>query len=93
MSAASTASFRTAVILTLIEIGPSQRASSATRQAVTVAFVNPAGRASSMNQAMNSSSPRLYTRRVIGDDTLSSTSAFNLRHSVARSATTSSFVC
>ena len=30
---------------------------------------------------MNSSSPRLYTRRVIGDETLSSTSAFNLRHS------------
>src|ERR1035438_7528109 len=25
-------------------------------------------RASSMNQAMNSSSPRLYTRRVIGDE-------------------------
>jgi hypothetical protein len=57
------------------------RASSATRQAVTVAFVNPAGRGASVNQAMNSSSPRLYTRRAIGDDTLSSTSAFNRRHS------------
>ena len=93
LSAASTASFRTAVIRTLIEIGPSPRASSATRQAVTVAFVNPAGRGSSVNQAMNSSSPRLYTRRVIGDETLSSTSAFNLRHSEALSATTSSFIC
>jgi hypothetical protein len=33
-----------------------------------------------------------YTRRVIGDETLSSTSAFNLRHSDALSATTSSFI-
>src|ERR1019366_9107798 len=92
LSAASTANFRTAVIRTLIEIGPSLRASSATRQAVTVALVNPAGRASSVNQAMNSSNPRLYTRRVIGDETLSSTSAFNLRHSEARSATTKTFI-
>ena len=59
LSAASTASFRTAVIRTLIEIGPSPRASSATRQAVTIAFVNPAGRDSCVYQAMNSSSPRL----------------------------------
>jgi len=59
LSAASTASFRTAVIRTLIEIGPSLRASRATRQAVTVAFVNPAGRGSSIYQTMNSSTPRL----------------------------------
>jgi hypothetical protein len=69
-----------------------RRASSATRHAVTVAFVNPAGRTSSMNQAMNSSSPRLYTRRVIGDDTLSSTSAFNLCQCVARAIATRSFI-
>jgi hypothetical protein len=93
LSAASTASFRTAVIRTLIEIGPSLRASRATRQAVAVALVNPAGRGASVNQAMNSSSPRLYKRRVIGDETLSSTSAFNLRHSEPLSATTSSFMC
>jgi hypothetical protein len=37
-------------------------------------------------------SPRLYTRRVIGEETLSSTSAFSLRHSDAWSATTSSFI-
>jgi hypothetical protein len=67
LSAAWTANFRTAVMRTLIEIGPSPRASRATRQAVTVAFVNPAGRGSSANQAMNSSSPRLYTLLVIGD--------------------------
>ena len=91
LSAASTASFRTAVIRTLIETDPSPRASSATRHAVTVAFVKPA-RGSSMYQAMNSSSPRLYTRRVIGEETLSSTSAFNLRHSDALSATTSSVI-
>src|ERR1700722_6957653 len=92
LSAASTASWRTAVIRTLIEIGPSLRASRATRQAVTVAFVNPAGRGASAYQAINSSNPRLYTRRVIGDDTLSSTSAFNLRHSEALSATTKAFI-
>jgi hypothetical protein len=59
LSAASTASLRTAVIRTFIEIGPSPRASSATRHAITVAFVNPAGRGASANQAMNSSRPRL----------------------------------
>jgi hypothetical protein len=92
LSAASTASFRTAVIRTLIEIGPSLRASRATRQAVTVAFVNPAGRGASVYQAMNSSSPRLYARRVIGDETLSSTSAFNLCHSEVRSTTISPLI-
>jgi hypothetical protein len=76
----------------LIEIGLSRRASSATRHAVTVALVNPAGRGSSVNHAINSSRPRLYTRRVIGKETLSSTSAFNLCHCVARSATTSYFI-
>jgi len=81
LSAASTASFRTAVRRTLIEIGPSPRTSSATRQASTVAFVKPPGRGSSMYQLMNSSSPRLYTRRVIGEETLSSTKPVSLRHS------------
>jgi hypothetical protein len=41
LSAASTASLRTAVIRTLIETAPSFRASSATRQAATIAFVKP----------------------------------------------------
>ena len=41
LSAASTASLRTAVIRTLMETAPSPRASSATRQAVTVALVKP----------------------------------------------------
>jgi len=41
LSAASTASFRTAVIRTLMEMGPSPWASSAIRQAPTVAFVKP----------------------------------------------------
>jgi hypothetical protein len=35
----------------------------------------------------------LYTRRVIGEETLSSTSAFNRRHSEALSATTKAFIC
>jgi hypothetical protein len=58
LSAASTASFRTAVIRTLIETEPRPRASRATRQALTVAFVKP-GRGSWPYQSKNSSSPRL----------------------------------
>jgi hypothetical protein len=77
LSAASTASFLTAVIRTLMETAPSPRASSATRQAATVALVNP-GRGSRPYQSKNSSSPRFYTRRVIGDETLSSTNRFSL---------------
>jgi hypothetical protein len=41
---------------------------------------------------MNSSNPRLYTLLVIGEETLSSTSAFNLRQSEALSATTKAFI-
>jgi len=41
LSAASTASLRTAVMRTLIEIEPSPRASNATLQALTVALVKP----------------------------------------------------
>jgi hypothetical protein len=58
LSAASTASFRTAVIRTLMLTEPRLQASRATRQAATVAFVKP-GRGSWPYQAMNSSSPRL----------------------------------
>jgi hypothetical protein len=58
VSAASTASLRTAVIRTLMLTDPSPRASSTTRQALTVALVKP-GRGSSSYQAKNSSSPRL----------------------------------
>jgi hypothetical protein len=87
LSAASTANFRTAVIRRLTETAPSPRASRATRQALTVAFVEP-GRGSRVNHAENSSRPRLYARRVIGEETLSSTSDFNRRHSEARSANT-----
>jgi hypothetical protein len=48
LSAASTASLRTAVTRTLMETAPSPRASSATRQAATVALVKP-GRGSPRN--------------------------------------------
>ena len=58
LSAASTASFRTAVIRTLIEIDPSPRASSATLHVLTVALLNP-DRGSCPNHSKNSSSPRL----------------------------------
>jgi hypothetical protein len=46
------------VIRTLIEIDHSPRASSATRQALMVALVNP-GRGSRPNHSKNSSSPSL----------------------------------
>ena len=58
LSAASAASFRTAVIRTLMLTEPRPRASSVTRQALTVALVNP-GRGSWANHAKNSSNPRL----------------------------------
>ena len=58
LSAASTASLRTAVMRTLIEIEPSPRPSRETRQALTVAFVNP-GLGSLPNHSKNSSNPRL----------------------------------
>jgi hypothetical protein len=90
LSDASAASLCTAVMRTLIETEPSRRASRATRQAATAAFVNP-GRRSSVYHAINSSKPR-YTRRVIGDETLSSTSAFSLCHSVVCGTTIKSVI-
>src|SRR5882672_3712888 len=53
----------------MIDEEPKPRASSDTRQVLTVAFVKP-GRGSCRYQAINSSSVMLYTRRVIGEETL-----------------------
>ena len=75
----------------MIDDEPSPRASSDTRQALTVALVKP-GRGACWNQSKNSSSAMLYTRRVIGEETLSSTSAFNLCHSAVFSTTIKSFI-
>src|SRR5260370_25505555 len=75
----------------MIDEEPRPRASSDTRQALTVALVKP-GRGSCRYQAINSSSAMLYTRRVIGEETLSSTSAFNLCHSASFSTTIKSFI-
>jgi hypothetical protein len=91
LSAASTASLRTAVMRTLIETEPSLRSSRAPRQAFTVAFVKP-GRGSRPYHSMNSSRPRLYTLFVIGEETLSKTRAFSLRQSAARFDNTRSFI-
>ena len=91
LSAASAASFRIADIRTMIEGEPSLRSSSDTRHALTVAFVNP-GRGPSLNHARNSSSAMLYTRFVIGEETLSSTSCFNRSHSAGFSTTTKSLI-
>src|SRR6266481_2546120 len=68
LSDASTASFRMADSRIMIDEEPRPRASSDTRQALTVALVKP-GRGASRNQAINSSSAMLYTRRVIGEET------------------------
>src|ERR1017187_8862535 len=91
LSAASTANFRTAVMRTLIETDPRPRASRATRQALTVAFVKPA-RGSRPDHANNSSTPRLYTRLVIGEETLSRTRALSLRQSATLFANANSFI-
>ena len=76
LSAASAASLRIADILIMMEDDPSPRASRHTRQALTVALVKP-GRGISWNQHMNSFSAMLYTRFVIGEETLSSTILFS----------------
>jgi hypothetical protein len=91
LSAASTANFRTAVIRPFIETAPSPRASNATRQAATVALVKP-GRDSWPYHSKNSSSPRLYTRFVIGKETESRTKDFNRRQSAPLSTTANSFI-
>jgi hypothetical protein len=59
LSAASTASLRTAVMRTLIETAPRPRASSATRHALTVALVEPGRGFWTDSHAKNSSKPRL----------------------------------
>jgi hypothetical protein len=79
LSAASAASLRMADILMMIEEDPSPRSSSDTRHALTVALVNP-GRGACWNHPINSLSAMLYTRFVIGEETLSSTNAFNFSH-------------
>jgi hypothetical protein len=66
-------------ILIMMEDEPRPRASSDTRQALTVALVKP-GRGACWNQLKNSSSAMLYTRLVIGEETLSSTSVFSFSH-------------
>src|SRR5262249_55110585 len=65
--------------------------SSETRHALTVALVKP-GRGACWNQSINSSSAMLYTRFVIGDETLSSTSVFNFCHCAIFSRLIKSFI-
>src|SRR5262249_49427125 len=91
LSAASAASLRIADILIMMDEEPSLRSSSDTRQALTVAFVKP-GRGACWNHARNSSSAMLYTRFVIGDDTLSSTICFNFSHCAGFSTTVRSCI-
>ena len=79
LSAASAASLRIADILIMMEDEPRRRSSRDTRQALTVALVKPA-RGACWNHPINSSSAMLYTRFVIGEETLSSTRVFNFCH-------------
>jgi transposase InsO family protein len=71
LSATSAASLRTADMRIMIDDEPSPRASRDTRHALTVAFVKP-GRGACWNHTRNSSRAMLYTRFVIGEETLSS---------------------
>jgi hypothetical protein len=75
----------------MMEDDPSRRSSSDTRQALTVALVNP-GRGACWNYVINSFRAMLYTRFVIGEDTLSSTSIFSFSHWAIFSITTKSFI-
>jgi len=70
---------------------PSWRSSRDTRHALTVALVKP-GRGACWNQRRNSSSAMLYTRFVIGEDTLSSTIAFSFVHPAIFSTAIKSFI-
>src|SRR5579863_4157790 len=91
LSAASAASLRIADILIMMEDEPRRRSSRDTRQALTVALVKP-GRGACWNHAINSFSAMLYTRLVIGEETLSSTSAFNFSHCAIFSIAINSFI-
>src|SRR5579862_8984101 len=90
-SAASAASLRIADILIMIDDEPRPRSSRDTRHALTVALVKP-GRGACWNHARNSSSAMLYTRFVIGEETLSSTSAFSFSHPAIFSTAIKSFI-
>jgi hypothetical protein len=56
-----------------------------------VALVKP-GRGASWNQRINSSNAMLYTRLVIGEETLSSTSFFSFCHPAIFSKAINSFI-
>src|ERR1017187_9445920 len=91
LSVASTASLRMADMRTMMLDDPSPRSSRVTRHALTVALVKP-GRGSWAYQQKNSSRAILYTRFVIGDETLSRTRDFIRRHSFVLSTTVNSFI-
>src|SRR5271169_6496640 len=91
LSAASAASLRIADMRMMMDDDPSLRSSRDTRHALTVALVKP-GRGACWNQRRNSSSAMLYTRFVIGEDTLSSTIAFSFVHPAIFSTAIKSFI-
>src|SRR5579862_5964049 len=91
LSAASAANLRMADMRMMIDEDPSRRSSSDTRHALTVALVKP-GRGACWNQAINSFRAMLYTRFVIGEETLSRTSAFNFSHCAIFSTAINSFI-
>src|SRR6185436_12179603 len=91
LSTASPASLRMADMRMMIDDDPRPRLSRDARHALTVALLNP-GRGASRNQSRNSFSAMLYTRRVIGEETLSRTNFLRKFHSAAFSAKTKWFI-
>src|SRR5579862_6203942 len=91
LSEASAASLRIADILMMMDDDPSLRSSRDTRPALTVALVKP-GRGACWNHTRNSFRAMLYTRFVIGEETLSSTSAFSFSQCASFSTRTKSFI-
>jgi len=90
MSAASTATLRTAVIRAM-DTEPSPRASRVPSHAFTVALVKPEA-AQARTTRWSSPSARLSTRRVIGEEALSSSRDSTRCQSATRLANTKSFM-
>ena len=71
----------------MIDVEPGPQLSSETPKALTVALLKPV-RDSRLYHSKNSSSAMLYTRRVIGEETLSNTSPLSFCHSAVLFTTT-----
>jgi len=91
LSAASVASLRIADILIRMDDEPSPRASSDTRQASN-GGLGEAGARSLLKPAKELAQRHVVHARVMGEETLSSTSVFNFCHCAIFSTTNKSFI-